>query len=441
MRLPRRGFASPRNDELVVSTQQNTINQMTEKLQPLRGMKDLLPDDYKVHDYIINKARDVGALYGYKQMSTPILEYTKVFNRSMGESSDVISKEIYSFLDKSNDSVALRPEFTACIIRSLISNGLQHKLPLKFFSTGPVFRYDRPQAGRQRQFHQLNYEYIGAKGAITDADTLKLAVDILKALEIEQDTTLELNSLGCNESRSVYQQKLVEYLNDFKDQLSEESKRRLSKNPMRILDSKSKTDQKIIAHAPVLSEYYTDESKEYFEELIKYLDILGVKYSINPRLVRGLDYYCHTVFEFTTKKLGSQSTILAGGRYDGLAKIMGNNDDVPAIGFAAGIERIALMREYNISEVKLVFVLPIGKNNICYALEIVDKLRTENIATIIEPLGKIAKRMQRIFNENAKFIIFIGDEEQAHNNLKIKDLKKEEEYIVDFAKALELLKK
>ncbi|AFB29052.1 histidine--tRNA ligase [Rickettsia rickettsii] len=414
---------------------------MTEKLQPLRGMKDLLPDDYKVHDYIINKARDVGVLYGYKQMSTPIVEYTKVFNRSMGESSDVISKEIYSFLDKSNDCVALRPEFTACIIRSLISNRLQHKLPLKFFSTGPVFRYDRPQAGRQRQFHQLNYEYIGAKGAITDADTLKLAVDILKALEIEQDTTLELNSLGCNESRRVYQQKLVEYLNDFKEQLSEESKIRLSKNPMRILDSKSETDQKIIANAPVLSEYYTDESKEYFEELIQYLDILGVKYSINPRLVRGLDYYCHTAFEFTTKKLGSQSTILAGGRYDGLAKIMGNNDDVPAIGFAAGIERIALMREYDVSEVKPVFVLPIGKNNICYALEIVDKLRTENIAIIIESLGKIAKRMQRIFNENAQFIIFIGDEEQANNNLKIKDLKKEEEYIVDFAKALELLKK
>jgi histidyl-tRNA synthetase len=414
---------------------------MTEKLQPLRGMKDLLPDDYKAHDYIINKARDVGVLYGYKQMSTPILEYTKVFNRSMGESSDVISKEIYSFLDKSNESVALRPEFTAGIIRAFISNGLQHKLPLKLFSVGPVFRYDRPQAGRQRQFHQLNYEYIGAKGAITDAETLKLAVDILKALEIEQDTTLELNSLGCSQSRSVYQQKLIEYLNDFKDQLSEESKIRLIKNPIRILDSKSEIDQKIIANAPVLSEYYTDESKEYFDELIKYLDILGVKYSINPRLVRGLDYYCHTAFEFTTKKLGSQSTILAGGRYDGLAKIMGNNDDVPAIGFAAGIERIALMREYNVSEVKPVFVLPIGENNICYALEIVDKLRTQNIATIIEPLGKIAKRMQRALNENAKFIIFIGDEEQANNSLKLKDLEKEEEYIVDFAKAVELLKK
>ncbi len=414
---------------------------MTEKLQPLRGMKDLLPDDYKVHNYIINKARDVGVLYGYKQMSTPILEYTKVFNRSMGESSDVISKEIYSFLDKSNDSVALRPEFTAGIIRSFLSNGLQHKLPLKLFSTGPVFRYDRPQAGRQRQFHQLNYEYIGAKGAITDAETLKLAVDILKALEIEQDTILELNSLGCSESRSAYQQKLVEYLNDFKDQLSEESKIRLTKNPMRILDSKSEIDQKIVAAAPVLSEYYTDESKEYFEELLKYLDILGMKYRINPRLVRGLDYYCHTAFEFTTKKLGSQSTILAGGRYDGLAKIMGNNDDVPAIGFAAGIERIALMREYNISEVKPVFVLPIGENNITYSLEIADKLRSQNIATIIEPVGKIAKRMQRVLNENAKFIIFIGDEEQANNSLKLKDLEKQEEYIVDFAKVLELLKK
>ena len=412
---------------------------MTEKLQPLRGMKDLLPDDYKVHDYIINKARDVGVLYGYKQMSTPILEYTKVFNRSMGESSDVISKEIYSFLDKSNDSVALRPEFTAGIIRSFISNGLQHKLPLKLFSTGSVFRYDRPQAGRQRQFHQLNYEYIGAKGAITDAETLKLAVDILKALEIEQDTTLELNSLGCSKSRSVYQQKLVEYLNDFKDQLSEESKIRLTKNPMRILDSKSEIDQKIIANAPVLSEYYTDESKKYFEELLKYLDILGVKYNINPRLVRGLDYYCHTAFEFTTKKLGSQSTILAGGRYDGLAKIMGNNDDVPAIGFAAGIERIALMREYNISSLSLVAVLPIDENNIAYSLEIADKLRSQNIATIIESIGKIAKRMQRILNENAKFIIFIGDEEQANNSLKLKDLEKQEEYIVDFTKALELI--
>ncbi|MGX6960010.1 MAG: histidine--tRNA ligase [Rickettsia endosymbiont of Pentastiridius leporinus] len=413
---------------------------MTDKLQPLRGMKDLLPDDYKVHDYIISKAREVGELYGYKQTSTPILEYTKVFNRSMGESSDVISKEIYSFFDKSNESVALRPEFTAGVVRAFISNGLQHKLPLKFFSTGPVFRYDRPQAGRQRQFHQLNYEYIGAKGAISDAETLKLAVDILKALDIEQDTTLELNSLGCSQSRSIYQQKLVEYLNDFKDGLSEDSKIRLTKNPMRILDSKSEADQRIVANAPILSDYYTDESKEYFEELLKYLDILNVKYRINPRLVRGLDYYCHTAFEFTTSKLGAQSTILAGGRYDGLSKIMGG-DEVPAIGFAGGIERIALMREYNILKVSPIFILPIGENNIAYAFKIADQLRLHDIAALIEINGKIAKRMQRALNENAKFIIFIGDEEQANNNLKIKDLHKEQEYIVDYEKAIKLLRK
>ncbi|HJD56101.1 MAG TPA: histidine--tRNA ligase [Rickettsia endosymbiont of Pyrocoelia pectoralis] len=413
---------------------------MTDKLQPLRGMKDLLPDDYKVHDYIISKAREVGELYGYKQMSTPILEYTKVFNRSMGESSDVISKEIYSFLDKSNESVALRPEFTAGIVRAFISNGLQHKLPLKFFSTGPVFRYDRPQAGRQRQFHQLNYEYIGAKGAISDAETLKLAVDILKALDIEQDTTLELNSLGCSQSRSIYQQKLVEYLSGFKDELSEDSKVRLTKNPMRILDSKSEADQKIVANAPILSDYYTDESKEYFEELLKYLDILNVKYHINPRLVRGLDYYCHTAFEFTTNKLGSQSTILAGGRYDGLSHIMGNKEDVAAIGFAAGIERIALMREYSVSSVGQVFILPIGEDNIAYAFKIADQLRSHKIVATLEIEGKIAKRMQRALNENAKFVIFIGDEEQENNTLKIKDLEKQEEYIVDFVEAIILLR-
>ncbi|AAU03778.1 histidine--tRNA ligase [Rickettsia typhi] len=412
---------------------------MIDNLQPLRGMKDLLPDDYQVHNYIINKARDVGVLYGYKQMSTPILEYTRVFNRCMGDSSDVISKEIYSFVDKSNNAIALRPEFTSGIIRSFISNGLHHKLPLKLFSTGPVFRYDRPQAGRQRQFHQLNYEYLGAKGAITDAETLKLAVDILKALEIEEDTTLELNSLGCSESRIVYQQKLVEYLNDFKDKLSGESKIRLNKNPMRILDSKSEIDQKIIANAPILSDYHTNESKKYFDELLKYLDILGIKYSINPRLVRGLDYYCHTVFEFTTQKLGSQATILAGGRYDMLSRIMGNYD-VHAIGFAAGIERIALMKKYNIFVIKPVFVLPIGKNNICYALDIVDKLRLHNIISIIDPIGKIAKRIQRVLNEDAKFIIFVGDEEKMNNNLKFKDLKNQKEYIIDLEKVLELLK-
>ncbi|WP_341790081.1 histidine--tRNA ligase [Rickettsia endosymbiont of Polydrusus tereticollis] len=411
---------------------------MTDKLRPLRGMKDLLPEDYKVHDFIIKKAREIGELYGYKPMSTPILEYTKVFNRSMGESSDVISKEIYSFLDKSDESVALRPEFTAGIMRAFISNNLQQKLPLKFFSYGPVFRYDRPQAGRQRQFHQLNYEYIGASSSYSDAEVIKLAVDILTSLEIEKDTILELNSLGCVESRADYQQELVEYLNNFKDELSEDSQKRLIKNPLRILDSKNENDQKIVANAPILSEYYTDEAKKYFDELLKYLDGLDVKYKINPRLVRGLDYYCHTAFEFTATKLGAQSTILAGGRYDGLSKVMGG-ENVPAIGFAAGIERLALMKEYNIVSVRPVFILPIKDNNIEPCLIIADKFRSQNIPVIMNAAGKIAKRMQRAIAENTKFVIFIGDTEQENNNLKIKDLDKEEEYLMSFEQVVKML--
>lgn len=411
---------------------------MTYKLRPLRGMKDLLPEDYKVHDFIIKKAREIGELYGYKPMSTPILEYTKVFNRSMGESSDVISKEIYSFLDKSDESVALRPEFTAGIMRAFISNNLQQKLPLKFFSYGPVFRYDRPQAGRQRQFHQLNYEYIGASGSYSDAEVIKLAVDTLTSLEIEKDVTLELNSLGCVESRANYQQELVKYLNNFKDELSEDSQKRLIKNPLRILDSKNENDQKIIANAPILSEYYTDEAKKYFDELLKYLDGLDVKYKINPRLVRGLDYYCHTAFEFTATKLGAQSTILAGGRYDGLSKVMGG-ENVPAIGFAAGIERLALMKEYNIVSVRPVFILPIKDNNIEPCLIIADKLRLQNIPVIMYAAGKIAKRMQRAIAENAGFVIFIGDTEQENNNLKLKNLDKEEEYLMSFEQVVQML--
>lgn len=414
---------------------------MSDKILPLRGMKDLLPADYRIHDYIINKARHIGKLYGYQQMSTPITEYTKVFDRSLGETSDVISKEIYSFQDKSDDSIALRPEFTAGIIRAFISNNLQQKLPLKFFSSGPVFRYDRPQAGRQRQFHQLNFEYIGAENSYCDAETIKLAVDVLASLELDKDTTLQLNSLGCNESRNIYQKKLVEYFTDYKDKLSEDSQKRLDKNPLRILDSKNEDDQKIVSDSPLMADYYTPESQKYFDDLLKYLDLLGVNYTINSRLVRGLDYYCHTAFEFTTSTLlGAQSTILAGGRYDGLCSTMGGSP-TPAIGFAAGIERLALMRTYNLTAPKPVFVIPIGDNNLPYCLKIADQLRAQGIIIILDALGKISKRMQRANIAEAKYVIFIGDEEQASNSFKLKDLDKQEEYLMQFAQVREILLK
>ncbi len=407
-------------------------------VQSLRGTKDLLPEDYIIHDYIINTAKHIGELYGYQSMSTPIIEYTKIFDRTLGETSDIVSKEIYNFLDKSGNNISLRPEFTAGIIRAFIANNLQQKLPLKFFSTGPVFRYDRPQAGRQRQFHQINFEHIGAEGPHTDAEIIKLASDILQALQIDNETILEINSLGCGQTRAVYQQKLVEYFGDYKEQLSEDSQKRLVKNPMRILDSKDENDKKIILNSPLMSDYYSSDASKYFTELLKYLDILNIKYVINPRLVRGLDYYCHTAFEFTTTKLGAQSTILAGGRYDGLSKIMGG-PETKAIGFAAGIERLVLMRKYNIIRPRPVFIIPIDDSNLEYCLILADQLRAKNICTILDNKGKIAKRMQRANSQNAKYVIFIGDDEQMSNNLKLKDLDQGQESLVQLQQIIELL--
>ncbi|MCC8399102.1 MAG: histidine--tRNA ligase [Rickettsia endosymbiont of Platyusa sonomae] len=412
---------------------------MSNALQPLRGTKDLLPADYIIHDYIINTAKHIGELYGYQAMSTPIIEYSKVFDRTLGETSDVISKEMYNFLDKSDNNISLRPEFTAGIIRAFISNNLQQTLPIKFFSSGPVFRYDRPQAGRQRQFHQINFEYIGGEeGSSNDAETIRFALDIIQALEIDKDTTLEINSIGCAATRTIYQQKLVEYFNDYKSELSEDSQKRLVKNPMRILDSKDENDRKIVANSPLMSQYYNSDTAKYFDDVLKYLDLLNVKYIINPRLVRGLDYYCHTTFEFTTSKLGSQSTILAGGRYDGLSKIMGGSE-TKAIGFAAGIERLALMREYNIPKARPVFIFPISDNNLEYCLILANQLRQKNISVTLDAKGKIAKRMIRANLQKAKYVIFVGDDEQMSNSFKLKDLDKEQEYLLQFEKIVELL--
>lgn len=412
---------------------------MPNKLQPLRGTKDLLPPEFKVHEFIIQTAKDISGLYGYKPMCTPIIEYTKVFDRTLGDTSDVVSKEMYTFLSKGNDSISLRPEFTAGIMRSFISNGLQHTLPLKFFSYGPSFRYSKPQQGRYRQFHQLNFEYIGAEGPYTDAEVIKLAQDILSELGVLSYLTLEINSLGCNESRMSYQKKLYEYFLSYKTQLSEDSVTRLNKNPMRILDSKDEGDQKIAQNAPVISEHYTDSSKRYFDDILRYLDLLKVQYTINPRLVRGLDYYCHTAFEYIPQIEGNQSSVLGGGRYDGLAKIMGG-PDTKAIGFGAGIERLALLKEYVLHEPRQVIVMPIDENTLDNSLLLADRLRAEKIRIKLSVTGKLAKRIQKSLDENAKYIIFIGEDEVKNNNFKVKDLDNRQELLLDFNALLNFIK-
>ncbi|MEY3197299.1 MAG: histidyl-tRNA synthetase [Pseudomonadota bacterium] len=394
---------------------------MSNNLQPIRGMKDLLPDDYNIHQHVIQKAESISGLYGYKAMATPITEYTSVFARTLGDTSEVVSKEMYSFKDRSEDSITLRPEFTAGIMRAFISNGLHHQVPLKFFSHGPLFRYDRPQAGRQRQFHQINFEYLGAEGPYTDAETLKMAQSLFQELGIWDDITLELNSLGCTKSRVRYVEALKEYFSRYSSDLSDESKIRLEKNPLRILDSKSESDRKIIPDSPVITSYYTDESKAYFDKVLEYLEIFNVKYKLSPRLVRGLDYYCHTAFEFTTDKLGAQTAVGGGGRYDGLSKVMGG-PDLPAIGFAAGIERILLLGNYSPNFARPIVVIPMGNETISDAIKISENIRISGHIAILEHKGKIAKKMQNANKANASHVIFVGEEEVRTGKYKIKNM-------------------
>jgi histidyl-tRNA synthetase len=409
------------------------------KFIPVKGTKDLLPKDFSAHDYIIAHARTIGEVYGYHTMNTPIMEHTNIYTRTLGDSSDVVSKEMYSFSDKGGDEITLRPEFTAGIARAFISSGLQHDVPLKFFSTGPVFRHDRPQAGRQRQFHQLNFEYLGAVGPYSDAETIKLAASVLESLELLEDTQLDLNSLGDTASRQKYKDLLVTYFHEFKNQLSEDSFKRLSHNPLRILDSKDIGDQALVQNAPKISESFTDDAKRYFDEVLRFLDVLSVKYIVNERLVRGLDYYTHTAFEFTTTKIGAQSTVLAGGRYDGLVKMMGGAD-TPAIGFAAGIERLALMSDFSQDLTRPIYIIPIGEETIEQAILLAEAVRSSKIICNIELQGKIAKRLQRANNKNAKKVIFVGSEELVNSQVKVKDLDSGAEELVAVSQLVDYLK-
>jgi histidyl-tRNA synthetase len=414
---------------------------MKDKLQSLRGMKDLFGEDFELHNHIIDTARKISALYCYEGASTPILEYTKVFDRTLGDTSDVVSKEMYSFLDRNGESIALRPEFTAGIIRAFIAHGLQQKLPLKLFSYGPVFRYDRPQAGRQRQFHQINYEYIGSSDPYSDAEIIKLGTHLLRELNILDDITLEINSLGCKSSRASYQQALTDYFTKYENDLSDDSKKRLNKNSLRILDSKDENDKKIALNAPLIANYYTPESKNYFDKVLSYLDILNIKYKINPRLARGLDYYCHTAFEFTTDKLGAQSTVMGGGRYDYLCELMGGSPTA-AVGFASGVERLALMmvlQNYQVKKLAPIHLIPIGEECEDYIIKLADLLRSNYIPTSIELKGKIQKRMERALKNGANYIVFAGLEEVQNNNFKLKILDKKEELTLSGPQLIDFL--
>ena len=335
------------------------------RLQPVRGTHDLLPDQMRRHRNVVDVARNVVGLYGFEEVATPIFEFTQVFSRTLGDTSDIVTKEMYSFEDRNGDHLTLRPENTAGVARSFISEGLAQQIPLKYFYAGPMFRRERPQKGRLRQFHQVGIELIGVASPAADIDVIAAGYRVLSDLGLREQVTLELNTLGDPESRENYRNALIAYLTPHLGNLSTESQERFRRNPLRILDSKNEVDQAIVADAPEFASFLTEESRLFFDNVKEGLERIGVPYKLNSRLVRGLDYYGHTAFEFTTSALGAQGTVLAGGRYDGLIKLMGG-PPTPGVGWAAGIERLAMLVEADLAKQPIVALAPLGDLAVSY---------------------------------------------------------------------------
>ncbi|MGE0650692.1 MAG: histidine--tRNA ligase, partial [Alphaproteobacteria bacterium] len=398
-------------------------------LQPVRGTHDLLPEQGRKHRHIVETARDLAARYGYEEMATPIFEFTEVFKRTLGETSDVVTKEMYTFEDRSGDLITLRPEGTAGIARAFISGGLGQNLPLKLFYTGPMFRHERPQKGRLRQFHQIGVELLGVASPLGDIETIALGAHILDALGILSRCKLELNTLGDTESRTAYRKVLVDYLSQHADKLSQDSRDRLARNPLRILDSKDDGDRKIVAQAPAFDDYLTEAARDFFSRVREGLDALGIAYVLNPRLVRGLDYYCHTAFEFTTDALGAQGTVLAGGRYDGLVETMGGTP-TPGVGWAAGIERLALLADGKAPAPRPVAIIPVGTAAESTAMGLAQTLRHAGFAVDIGFSGNLSRRMKRANRLQAVAAVIVGDEELAKGIGTLRDMATGEQHAV-----------
>ena len=391
-------------------------------LQPARGTRDLIGEDQLRFAHVVKTARRVAGLYGLREWQTPIFEDTRVFSRTLGDTSDVVSKEMYSFEDRGGDSVTLRPEGTAGVCRALVTNGLTQSLPQKVFYAGPMFRYERPQKGRYRQFHQIGAELIGTAEPMADAEVMACGWAILRALGIEGGTILELNTLGDAESRAAYRAALVAHFSAAEDRLSAESRDRLARNPLRILDSKDPGDREIVAGAPTMDAHLTPGARGFFDEVRRLLDRFGVPFRHNPLIVRGLDYYSHTAFEFVTDRLGAQGTVMAGGRYDGLVEQMGG-PPTPAVGWAAGIERLSMLMDGAPATVAPVAVIPLGADAEEAALDVLQALRGAGVAAETAYRGNLKRRMERANKLGARTAVLLGLDEIARGVAQVKDLR------------------
>jgi histidyl-tRNA synthetase len=391
------------------------------ELQPARGTRDLIGEDHRRHLHVIDTARRVAARYGLEEWATPIFEDTRVFARSLGDTSDVVMKEMYTFTDRGGESLTLRPEMTAGVCRALVTNGLTQSLPQKVFYAGPMFRYERPQKGRTRQFHQIGAELIGTAEPLADAEVIACGWDILVALGISDDVVLELNTLGDRESRDAWRAALVAYFSTHRSALSEDSLARLERSPLRILDSKDESDRRIVADAPLIDAHLTPDAADFHTRVKRYLDRFGVPFRDNPRIVRGLDYYGHSAFEFVTSRLGAQGTVMAGGRYDGLVAEMGG-PATPAVGWAGGVERLAMLLADAPPAVAPVAVVPVGEAVEAAALDVLQAIRHAGIRAEMAYRGNLKRRMERANRIGARAAVILGETEVARGVAQVKDL-------------------
>jgi len=391
------------------------------KLQPARGTRDIYGEEARRMRHVVDVFHRVGLSYGFEELAPPIFEFTEVYKRPLGESSDIVSKEMYSFEDRGGEGITLRPEFTAGVCRAFISNGMQQNLPCRLMSSGPAFRYERPQKGRYRQFHQINAELLGPDQPEADVDMLAMAWRILGELGLQSRTMLTINTLGDLESRAAYRDLLKDYLSDHLGDLSEDSQRRLETNPLRILDSKDEGDKAIVANAPSLIDSLNNASKAFYDKVLAGLAACGIPFEENDRLVRGMDYYTHTAFEFVTTDLGAQGTVLAGGRYDGLIAQLGG-PQTPGIGWAGGIERLAMLLDAAPEVPRSAVIMPMGEAATLKAFDIAERMRAAGVNVTADRSGNMKKRMNRADKANAKYAVIIGDNELEAGIATIKEL-------------------
>ena len=407
-------------------------------VQPVRGTQSLLGEDADRLATVVGAFNRVRRLYGFKRVEVPTIEHTAVFARTIGETTDVVSKEMYSFEDRGGEGITLRPEFTAGICRAYLSEGWQQFAPVKVATHGSAFRYERPQKGRFREFHQLDAEIIGAGEPQADVELLAFADQLLKELGIE-GTILKLNTLGDPETRAAWRDALFEHFRGHASSLSEDSRTRLERNPLRILDSKAHQDWPIVDSAPAIDEFLTGEAADFFAKVTAGLDAAGIAWERAPRLVRGLDYYRHTAFEFITDRLGAQGTVLAGGRYDGLIEALGG-PHTPAVGWAAGIERLSMMIGAPEVDKPTAVVVPLGERAEAAGQRILADLRRSGIAADMGYRGNMKKRMSRANDAGAAYAVIIGDNELDRGEAQLKNLSTGEQSSVELDRVAEALR-